>query len=80
MMIAPGHEEMPIKNRTVSRILKEYREQVNPELLFVAVDLYGNGKSIVDINVENSRNVLITGFSDNILRYIAGIFCFTQKF
>lgn len=71
MMIAPGHEEMPIKNRTVSRILKEYREQVNPELLFVAVDLYGNGKSIVDINVENSRNVLITGFSDNILRYIA---------
>lgn len=72
MMIAPGHNEMATRNRTVTGILKEYREKVNPELLFVAVDLYGNGKSVVDINVDNPLNVLITGFSDNILRYIAG--------
>jgi hypothetical protein len=40
-------------------------------LLFVCVDLYGNGKSIVDVNIDNPKNVLVTGFSDNVLRFIA---------
>jgi telomerase protein component 1 len=71
MMIAPGHNDMELHGNSVSNILQKYRAKVNPELLFVAIDLYGNGKSIVDINVQNPKNVLITGFSDNILRYIA---------
>jgi len=71
MMIAPGKNEMIINERSVSGILKEYRKKVNPNLLFVAIDLYGNGKSIVDINIDSPNDVLITGFSDNILRFIS---------
>eukprot|EP01116_Phalansterium_solitarium_P003943 TRINITY_DN1478_c0_g1_i1.p2 TRINITY_DN1478_c0_g1~~TRINITY_DN1478_c0_g1_i1.p2 ORF type:complete len:706 (+),score=379.58 TRINITY_DN1478_c0_g1_i1:128-2245(+) len=56
---------------TVPSILKKYRQEVNPGLLFVAMDLYGNGKSIVGINDGDSKDVVITGFSDNVLRFIA---------
>jgi len=71
MMIAPGKNEMNYRNHTVTGILNKYREKVNPEMLFVAIDLFGNGKSIVDINTDHPKNVLITGFSDNILKFIA---------
>jgi len=72
MMIAPGKQEMAQRGRTVSGIVKEYREKVNKDLLFIGVDLYGQGKSIVDVNSGNHNNdVLITGFSDHILRFIA---------
>jgi len=71
MMIAPGKSEMEARGTDVTRILKDYRTKINPNLLFVAIDLYGNGKSIVDINTDNPLNVLITGFSDNILRFIS---------
>lgn len=72
MMVAPGHNEMPLHGNSISNILNAYRTKVNPNLLFVAIDLYGSGKSIVEINNrDNPLNVLITGFSDNILKYIA---------
>jgi len=72
MMIAPGEEEMQKGTATVSDILERYRKEVNPNLLFVAVDLYGSGKSVVNLNEGASPNdVLITGFSDHILRFIA---------
>jgi len=70
-MIAPGKNEMNVGKDTVSEVLKRYRAQVNPDLLFVAIDLFGSGKSIVDINTDNPKEILITGFSDNILRFIA---------
>ncbi len=38
MMIAPGHIEMEKGRQTVSGILAEYREKVNPDLLFVTMD------------------------------------------
>jgi len=71
MMIAPGKNEMEARGNKVSSVLKKYREAINPDLLFVAVDLFGNGKSIVDVNTDDPKNVLITGFSDNILRFIS---------
>ena len=71
MMIAPGKNEMNLRGSTVSQVLKEFRDKVNPDMLFVAIDLYGSGKSIVDINTDNPKNVMITGFSDNVLRFIA---------
>jgi len=71
MMIAPGKNEMNAHGWTVTEILKKYRQEVNPDLLFVAMDLYGAGRSIVDVNEGASpKDVLITGFSDNILRFI----------
>jgi len=71
MMVAPGKSEMESRGHTVTSILKLYREKVNPDLLFVAIDLYGNGRSLVDVNIDNPKNILITGFSDNVLRFIA---------
>jgi len=72
MMVAPGKNEMQARGFTVSSILKKYRSEVNPELLFVAIDLYGSGKSLVDVNEgSNPKDVMITGFSDNILRFVA---------
>eukprot|EP01115_Flamella_aegyptia_P007180 TRINITY_DN29901_c0_g1_i1.p1 TRINITY_DN29901_c0_g1~~TRINITY_DN29901_c0_g1_i1.p1 ORF type:complete len:658 (+),score=296.62 TRINITY_DN29901_c0_g1_i1:99-2072(+) len=71
MMIAPGKNEMHARGHTVGEVLKKYRGDVNPDLLFVALDLYGSGRSIVDVNTNDPKNVLITGFSDNILRFIA---------
>jgi len=70
-MVAPGKLEMESRGHTVTSILKLYRQEINPDLLFVAIDLYGNGKSLVDVNLENQKNILITGFSDNILRFIS---------
>jgi telomerase protein component 1 len=71
MMIAPGKSEMEVRGNTVTKVLERFRKEVNPDMLFVAIDLYGGGKSIVDVNANDPKNVLITGFSDNILRFIA---------
>jgi len=71
MMIAPGKNEMNGTGRSVTEILHKYRTQVNPNLLFVAMDLNGNGTSIVDVDTKNPKEILITGFSDNVLRFIA---------
>jgi len=72
MCIAPGRQEMPTRGTTVSRLLADYRATVNPGLLFVAVDLCGQGSSLVACEEGAAPNdVLITGFSDHILRFIA---------
>jgi len=71
MMIAPGKTELELRGNSVTSILRKYRQEVNPNLLFVAVDLFGNGKSIVDVNSDSPLDVMITGFSDNILRFIS---------
>jgi telomerase protein component 1 len=72
MMIAPGKNEMAARGTNVTTALRNYRNAVNPDLLFVTIDLYGSGKSIVDVNEgANPKDVLVTGFSDNILRFIA---------
>jgi hypothetical protein len=53
--------------------LKEYRRHVNPNVLFVSVDLFGTGTSVVSTNEGESHpnDVLVTGFSDSILKFIA---------
>jgi len=72
MMIAPGHQEMNMRGLTVSSLIGDYRRRVNPAMLFVAIDLFGAGKSLVSCTEGGSPNdVLITGFSDHVLRFIA---------
>jgi len=56
---------------TVRNLLHKYRQEVNPDLLFVSVDLSGRGNSILDGNEAHPNDVMITGFSDSILRFIA---------
>jgi len=77
MMIAPGRNEMTgsinAKSNTISGILEKYRKQVNPNLLFICVDLNGSGHSLVNLDEgeKHPNDILITGWSDQILRYIA---------
>jgi hypothetical protein len=76
MMIGPGREEMTgVRSGsgwTVSKILEEYRNTVNPEMMFVTIDLAGHGRSVLGAELEDDfRNVLITGYSDQILRLVS---------
>lgn len=72
MMIAPGRQEMAMRGHTVSSLIGAYRRSVNANMLFVAIDLFGAGKSLVACEEGGSPNdVLITGFSDHVLRFIA---------
>lgn len=72
MMIAPGRRELLTRGRTVTSVLREYRERVNANMLFVALDLEGGaGRPLVSCEENGTNDVLVTGFSDHVLRYIA---------
>jgi telomerase protein component 1 len=90
MMIAPGRMEMggpgaggysatsgsaAARAGGVSGVLREFRRAVNPDLLFVSVDLKGQcGRSTVELEDgapgAHPNDVLVTGYSDEILRYV----------
>ena len=73
--VAPGVNEMKEaggeKVGGISGILEKYRQEVNPDLLYVSVNL--GGAKFIQRKAENQHpnNVLISGFSAAILRYIA---------
>jgi telomerase protein component 1 len=73
-LVGPGSMDSWLNARgphdTIANFLNKYRQEVNPDLLFVSVDLSGRGMGISD-GTENPNNVMITGFSDSILRFIA---------
>lgn len=73
MMISPGHNEMKNCNSggnwTVSNILEVYRNEVNSNMRFVSVDLAGKGAALNED--ENPNNLLISGYSDSILRMVS---------
>lgn len=56
---------------TARNLLHKYRQEVNPDLLFVSVDLSGKGNTVNDGTETHPNDVMITGFSDSILRFIA---------
>jgi telomerase protein component 1 len=58
---------------TIGKILAKYRREVNPSMLFVSVDLSGRGCSIAQgcEEANNPNDILVSGFSDAILRFIA---------
>lgn len=58
-------------HHTARNLLHKYRQEVNPDLLFVSVDLSGKGNTINDGTENHPNDVMITGFSDSILRFIA---------
>jgi len=57
----------------VKNILKKYRQEVNPDLLFVNVNLGASAAAISAMSEEQNHpnDVQISGFSDAILRYVA---------
>jgi telomerase protein component 1 len=72
--IAPGYDEKegidPLSAGGISRILKKYRQEVNPDLLYVAVNLSSpKGITTPKGDEEQHQNdVTISGFSDAILK------------
>eukprot|EP00727_Mastigamoeba_balamuthi_P007200 m51a1_g310 hypothetical protein (2394) ;mRNA; f:402502-410085 len=56
----------------VGRALAKYRQEVNARALFVSVDLSGRGCAITQGDAgEHPHDVLVSGFSDAILRFVA---------
>lgn len=56
---------------SLGSLLRKYRTEVNPELLFVSVNLSGSGKSSIGASDSHPNNIMISGFSEQILRFIA---------
>ena len=58
--------------RKMMSVLEKYRRLVNPNLLFVSIDL-SQGKSGVfnTTQAQHSNDIYLTGYSDQILRFIA---------
>lgn len=58
--------------REMRDFLKKYRHLVNPELLFVSVDLSTARSGLSDaIKPEHPNDIYLAGYSDQILRFIA---------
>jgi len=57
----------------IQSMITQYRKKVNPNMLFICIDLFGSGSTLVNMNEGQTdpRNITITGFSDSILRFIA---------
>lgn len=58
-------------SNSLASLLVKYRTEVNPELLFVSVNLSGAGKSSIGASDSHPNNIMISGFSEQILRFIA---------
>eukprot|EP01105_Mastigella_eilhardi_P019923 TRINITY_DN470_c0_g1_i2.p1 TRINITY_DN470_c0_g1~~TRINITY_DN470_c0_g1_i2.p1 ORF type:complete len:2366 (+),score=662.97 TRINITY_DN470_c0_g1_i2:216-7313(+) len=56
---------------SVANIVSKYRQEVNPSMLFVSVNLSGRGASISQGDDAHPNDILVAGFSDSILRFIA---------
>ena len=60
------------QGRDMMDYLKKYRHFVNPDLLFVSVDLSGRNSGISStITPEHPNDIYLAGYSDQILRFIA---------
>lgn len=61
----------PEHNAQLASILHKYRQEVNPDMMFVSVNLGSASKAMEASGDRHPNDVLISGFSDAILRYIA---------
>ncbi len=60
------------QGRCMMDFLQKYRHLVNPNLLFVSVDLSGSSSGISStIQPEHPNDIYLAGYSDQILRFIA---------
>ena len=61
-----------VQGQQMMDFLHKYRHLVNPDLLFVSVDLSGCSSGVSDtIQPEHRNDVYLAGYSDQILRFIA---------
>jgi telomerase protein component 1 len=58
--------------RTIESTLAAYRSTVNKDFKFICIDLYGSGKSLTAVGEgADPRDILISGYSDRVLQFIA---------
>jgi telomerase protein component 1 len=72
--IAPGYNELIGSGPAaggISGILTKYRQEINPDLLYVSVNLAGRTSVDVDDSKRHVNDIVVSGFSDSILRYVA---------
>ncbi|CAG9322221.1 unnamed protein product [Blepharisma stoltei] len=74
MMISPGSGNMnnTISGQewTVEGILRNYRENVNANMKFISINLGGHGKAVTADLEDDMKNILVSGYSDSILRLV----------
>ncbi len=72
MMITEGHNDIDGQGYTAAGIVNKYRREVNPKLIYVAVDLRGYSIKVpIDEDKKDPLNIMICGYSDSILRFIS---------
>lgn len=74
VMVHPGQEEYKdgTDRWTITKILKEYREKINPNLLFITCNLSSYARTLMSAEMEDDyRNIAINGYSDSILRLVS---------
>jgi len=73
--IAPGYNELVGSGPAAGGIhgmLTKYRQEINPDLLFVSVNLAGKTSvGNIDDAKRHLNDIVVSGFSDSILRYVA---------
>lgn len=74
MIISDTCSEMFDSNESYTsyQILQKYRDEVNPNLRYITVDLAGYARDMSGANFENQfKNLVIGGYSDAILKLIS---------
>ena len=72
MMITEGHSDIGGTGMTAAGIVNEYRRLVNPNLIYVAIDLRGYSIKVpIDEDTKDPHNIMVCGYSDSILRFIS---------
>ncbi|XP_076330930.1 telomerase protein component 1-like [Tachypleus tridentatus] len=64
------HFEITSGHKVIQKFLYRYRHLVNPDLLYVQVDLTGSSHSCLTPSAHQN-DVYISGFSDQLLRFVA---------
>ena len=71
MMISDGYDDIATHNFSASKVLTQYKNEYNPEVKLLSVDLRGYAKTLNLSDEFTKRNhVRIFGMSDSILKYI----------
>ncbi|CAG9333011.1 unnamed protein product [Blepharisma stoltei] len=60
------------RGRTVSGILEKYRNEVNPNMKYITIDLAGYGRDMLGADLEDrGKNIVVAGYSDAVLKLVS---------
>mmetsp|Transcript_25902 Transcript_25902/g.25452 ORF Transcript_25902/g.25452 Transcript_25902/m.25452 type:complete len:135 (+) Transcript_25902:1363-1767(+) len=60
------------RGRTVSGVLEKYRNEVNPNMKYITIDLAGYGRDMLGADLEDrGKNIVVAGYSDAVLKLVS---------